>query len=206
LVAISDFQRTAAPDLNWAATIPNAIDVPSFPFREDKEDFVLFLGRFIPDKGAHFALDAARAAGRRIVLAGKVNEPPEQAYFDEQIQPRLGDDAVYVGELGFDQKCELYGAAACLLFPIQWAEPFGLVMVEAMACGTPVVALRSGSVPEVVDDGRSGVICDAPEQLAEGIERAVRLRPEDCRSHVSKLFDLPTMVSAYERLYRDLAP
>jgi glycosyltransferase involved in cell wall biosynthesis len=202
LVAISDAQRSDAPDLNWMATVPNGIEVDNYPFRDAKEDYVLFLGRFVPEKGAHLAMDAARAAHRRIVLAGKVNEAREEEYFNEQIRPRLGDDAVYLGETDFDGKCELYGKAACLLFPVQWPEPFGLVMIEAMACGTPVVALRSGSVSEVVDDGRTGVICDTPHELTAGIERAVGLRPADCRDHVTRHFDVSVMVEGYERVYR----
>jgi glycosyltransferase involved in cell wall biosynthesis len=204
LVAISDAQRTDGPDLNWLATVPNGIDVDNYPFRAAKEDYVLFLGRFVPEKGAHLALDAARSANRRIVLAGKVNEAAEEEYFDEHIRPRLGDDAVYVGESDFDGKCELYGEAACLLFPVQWPEPFGLVMIEAMACGTPVVALRSGSVSEVIDDGRTGVICDTPDELAAGIDRAVTLRPADCRDHVTRHYDVSVMVEGYERVYRVL--
>ena len=204
LVAISDAQRAAAPDLNWVATVPNGLDLDSYPFREDKEDWALFVGRFVPDKGAHLAIDAARAAGLHIRLAGKASEPPEQVYFEQEIRPRLGDDAEYVGEVDAAGKRELYAAAACLLFPIQWPEPFGMVMIEAMACGTPVVALRAGSVPEVVVDGTTGVVCDGPEELPEAIGKAGRLRPADCRAHVAGRFDLAAMADGYERVYRDL--
>jgi glycosyltransferase involved in cell wall biosynthesis len=205
LVAISAAQRALAPDLNWVATVYNAVDVESFPFRESKEDWLLFVGRFNPDKGAHLAIDAARAAGRPIVLAGKVNEPVEEEYFDREIRPRLGDDATYVGELDARRKRDLYQRAACLLFPIRWPEPFGMVMAEAMACGTPVVALRAGSVPEIVDDGRTGVICDSTDELPAAIGRALRLRPADCREHVARHFDVATMATGYERVYRHVA-
>src|SRR5207248_1022300 len=140
-----------------------------YPLREAKEDWVLFIGRFTEEKGAHLAVDAARAAGKRIVLAGKLNEPAEHEYFDEAVRPRLGPDVDYVGEVDAPGKRELYAKAACLLFPVQWPEPFGMVMVEAMACGTPVVALEDGSVPEVVVDGTTGVICATTDDLPAAI-------------------------------------
>jgi glycosyltransferase involved in cell wall biosynthesis len=205
LVALSEAQRRAAPDLNWVATVPNGIDVDTFPYREDKRDWVLFVGRLAPEKGAHLAIDAARAAGRAIRLAGKMTEPFEEEYFEQEVRPRLGEDATFIGETDAAGKRDLYANAAALLFPVQWEEPFGLVMIEAMACGTPVVALSSGSVPEVIDHGRTGVICDRPDDLAEGIVEALALRPADCRAHVRRHFDVETMVDGYERVYRRLA-
>jgi glycosyltransferase involved in cell wall biosynthesis len=202
LVALSEAQRRTAPDLNWVATVPNGIDVASYPYREEKDDLALFVGRFVPAKGAHLAIDAARAAGRRILLAGKVNEPVEEEYFEREIRPRLGEDARFVGETDAQGKRELYANAACLLFPVQWEEPFGLVMVEAMACGTPVVALADGSVPEVVADGRTGFVCDTPAELSAAIARIPEIRPADCRAHVAEHFDVDVMVAGYERVYR----
>jgi glycosyltransferase involved in cell wall biosynthesis len=204
LVAISNAQRDAAPDLNWIGTVPNGVDVGSFPFRESKQDWLLFVGRFCPDKGPDLAIDAARAAGRPLVLAGKVNEPSEQDYFDEVIRPRLGPDVTYVGELDAVMKRDLYAKASCLLFPVRVPEPFGMVMVEAMACGTPVVALRAGSVPEVVADGRSGIICDSPDELPRGIDKAMDLLAGDCRDHVARHFDRGQMARRYEHVYRNV--
>lgn len=202
LVAISEAQRASAPDVGWVATVPNAIDVATFPYQPDKEAFALFLGRFHPQKAPHLAIDAARAAGLPIVLAGKCKEPVEVAYFEEHVRPRLGPDTRLVGVAGAAAKRDLLARASCLLFPICWEEPFGLVMVEAMACGTPVVALRRGSVPEIVADGHTGVICDDPAELAEGIARVRRLDPAHCRSHVEVSFDVPAMAAGYERVYR----
>lgn len=202
LVAISNAQREMAPDLNWVATVHNCIDVTEYTVRESKEDWVLFLGRFNEEKSPHLAIEAARAAGRPIVLAGKVNEPAEQEYFDERIRPWLGDDVRYVGQADAATKRDLYARAACLLFPVQWPEPFGMVMIEAMACGTPVVALDRGSVPEVLADGVTGVICQSPDELADGIKRATSLNPADCRAHVERHFDLPAMARDYEAAYR----
>ena len=205
LVAISHVQRRQGPRLNWVGTVHNAIDVPTFPFRSDKESDVLWIGRFSPEKGAHLAIDAARRAGRRIILAGKLNEEPEHAFFDREVRPRLGPDAEYIGEADAALKRELFARSSCLVFPIQWDEPFGMVMAEAMACGTPVVATRRGSVPEVVDDGRTGIIVDALDDLPSAIVRAAELDPADCRAHAAAQFDLPVMAAAYERVYRRVA-
>jgi glycosyltransferase involved in cell wall biosynthesis len=204
LVALSEAQRRMAPDLNWVATVPNGVDVASYPYREDKEDWLLFVGRMVADKGAHLAIDAARAAGRRIVVAGKMNEPAEEEYFEREIRPRLGDDVTFLGQVDADAKRDLYARAAGLLFPIQWGEPFGLVMVEAMACGTPVVALADGSVREVVVDGRTGFVRESPDELGAAIARIPEIRPADCRAHVAEHFDVDVMVAGYERVYRAL--
>ncbi|MFL6154011.1 MAG: glycosyltransferase family 4 protein [Ornithinibacter sp.] len=204
LVAISENQRSSAADLNWVGTVHNAIDVSSFPFRDHKDDYVLFLGRFHETKGPHLAIDAARAAGVRILLAGKCAEPPEQEFFDAEIAPRLGPDAVYVGDAHSTEKRRLLAGARCLLFPILWDEPFGMVMVEAMACGTPVVALAGGSVPEVVVDGRTGVVVDEESQLVEAIHRAVGLDPAECRRTAEARFSIEAMTSGYEEVYRSV--
>jgi glycosyltransferase involved in cell wall biosynthesis len=207
LVAISEAQRRLNPALNWVGTVHNAIDVASFPYRAEKTDEVLWLGRFSPDKAAHLAIDAARARGRRVVLAGKLNEPGEHHYFEQFIRPRLGPDVDYVGEADSELKRELLARAACLAFPIQWEEPFGMVMIEAMACGTPVVAYRRGSVAEVVRDGVSGLIVDPAADLnafAAALDHARELDPADCRRHAEQHFDLPVMAAAYERIYRML--
>ena len=204
LVAISDAQRRLAPRLPWAGRVHNAVDVTSFPMGSGRGGYLLFLGRFCPDKGVHLAIDAARAAGRRLVLAGKVNEPAERAYFDDVVRPRLGRDVEFVGQADGALKRELYRDAAALLFPICWDEPFGLVMIEAMACGTPVIALRRGSVPEVVVDGTTGFVLDDPGDLPVAVGQVDRLDRGACRRHVAHHFDVDTMVTGYERVFRRL--
>lgn len=205
IVAISDAQRAQAPDLNWVGTVHNAVDVASFPFRRDKSDVVLWMGRFSPDKGAHLAIEVARKAGRRIVLAGKLIEPSEKAYFDSAVRPLLGRDTEFVGEADAILKRELFSMAACLLSPIQWEEPFGMVMVEALACGTPVVSTRRGSVPEIVRDGQTGFIADDVDSLCSAVQRAGEIDPAECRRDAEERFDLPVMTAGYERIYRMLA-
>jgi glycosyltransferase involved in cell wall biosynthesis len=205
LVAISHAQRRLGPGVDWAGTVYNALRVADFPFRRRKEDYVLFLGRFSPHKGAHLAIEAARRAGRPIVLAGKLLEPGERAYFDAEIRPRLGGDAEFVGEVDMPTKQLLYAAAHCVLFPITWDEPFGMVMIEAMACGTPVVALRRGSVPEIVIDGVTGFVRDRAAELPAAIDGAGGLSPAACRRHVERHFDVSIMAAGYERVYARIA-
>ena len=205
VVAISDAQRRLNPDINWVGTVHNAIDVDSYPFRSAKDDYVLWLGRFHPEKGPHLAIDAARRAGRRIVLAGKRIEPAEKAFFEAEIAHRLGPGVEYVGEADADLKRELYAGAESFLFPLQWDEPFGMVMIEAMACGTPVVALRRGSVPEVVAHGISGLVVDHPDELPAALDAVRSIDPERCRAHVVSRFSTPIMTAGYERIYRDVA-
>ncbi|WP_229675042.1 glycosyltransferase family 4 protein [Terrabacter tumescens] len=202
LVAVSHAQRSRAPDLNWVATVHNGIDVDSFPYREDKDDYVLFLGRFHPQKAPHLAVQAARRAGVRIILAGKCTEEVEHDYYRDELAPVLGPDAVEVGVADPALKRRLLAGARCLVFPIRWEEPFGLVMVEAMACGTPVVALARGAAPEVIAQGRTGFVLDRPEQLAGAITDCASLEPADCRRHVSSRFSLDAMATGYENAYR----
>jgi glycosyltransferase involved in cell wall biosynthesis len=205
LVAISEFQRELAPDLPWIGTVHNAIPVDEYPMRERKEDFCLFLGRVNAEKAPDLAIKVAREAGRPIVLAAKCSEPEEQKYFDERVRPLLGSDAEWFGQADSAQKQDLLARAHCLVFPIQWNEPFGIVMVEAMACGTPVVALRGGSVPEVVEDGVTGFICDDAEELPWAIVKVDELEPKLCRQRVADHFDVANMVEGYEAIYRGVA-
>jgi glycosyltransferase involved in cell wall biosynthesis len=205
LIAISDAQRSSAPDLPWIATVRNAIRAETFPFRADKKDYALFLGRIHPEKAPHLAIDAARAGRMPIILAGKCSEPVEQDYFRHEIEPRIGADVTILGVADAAQKRVLLAEAACLLFPIVWDEPFGMVMIEAMVCGTPVVALRHGAVPEVIVHGQTGIIVDDPAELADGIAQAKHIDPAICRKHVETNFAVDVMAAGYEAVYRRTA-
>lgn len=204
LIAISDRQRELAPDLNWVGRVHNSLRISDWPFRADKGDYALFLGRYAPYKGAHLALEAAHAAGVPLVLAGKCDEPSEQAYFDEKVRPLLTETDHVFGQADAASKRKLLAGARCLLFPISWEEPFGMVMIEAMACGTPVVALRGGAVPEVVVDGVTGFVCDRPDQLPDAIAKTETLDPAACRRHVAAHFAVGQFGSGYERIYRQV--
>jgi glycosyltransferase involved in cell wall biosynthesis len=205
LVAISRRQRDLAPELPWAGTVHNAIRVSSFPFQPSKQDYALFLGRFHPEKAPHLAIDAAHAAGMPLILAGKCAEPAEKEYFERQVRPRLRHTDRVFGMADAKSKRMLLANASCLLFPIQWEEPFGMVMIEAMACGTPVVALRRGAVPEVVVDGLTGYICNDPGELPQALARLDRIDPAACRHHVAAHFDIGRLGIGYETIYRQIA-
>lgn len=203
LVAISHAQVDLSPQLPWRRVVHNSLDVTHVPWRRDKEDYLIWLGRMSPDKGAHLAIDVARKAGRRIVLAGKCGEPDEKAYYDEFVVPRLGDDVEYVDELAGEEKYRLLAGAAAFVFPLQWEEPFGMVLVEAMACGTPVLSLARGAVPEVVVDGVTGFVRQETEELVDALQQLDRIDAAACRAHVETEFSPAAMVTGYEQAYRE---
>ncbi|WP_019819696.1 glycosyltransferase family 4 protein [Saccharomonospora saliphila] len=204
LVAVADAQRRLAPDLNWVGTVHNAVRVERFPFRAGKEDFALFLGRSCPEKGIPQAIAAARQAGIPLKIAAKCREPDEKAYFDREIAPLLGPDVEWLGEADRERKVDLLAAARCLLFPVCWEEPFGIVMVEAMACGTPVLGFRRGSIPEVITHGRTGYVCDGVADMAQAIHEVGRLSPHDCRVEAELRFDVEMMADRYARIYQSV--
>jgi glycosyltransferase involved in cell wall biosynthesis len=205
LVAISDAQRRTAPQLSWAGRVHNGLATADWPFREGKDDYVLFLGRFAEDKGLHVAIDVVRAAGLRLVAAGGARGLAERRYVDEQVRPRLGPDVELVGEASYEEKQSLLAHARCLVFPVLWEEPFGMVQVEAMATGTPVIALRRGSAPEVVSDGETGFVVDSIDEMPAALHRAGELDPVACRRRVEKYFDVSVMAAGYEELYTQAA-
>jgi glycosyltransferase involved in cell wall biosynthesis len=201
LISISINQRRPKPDLNWVANIPNALDLEHYPSKPHRGDYLLFLGRMNHEKGAHRAVAVAMELGLPLKLAGKMREPREKEYFDEFVEPHLGDGIEYLGEVNHGTKVELLQNARATLFPIEWEEPFGLVMIESMACGTPVIATRHGAVPEVIEDGRSGVIVDSWRDIPEALERADAIEPVECRRYAEELFAPERMVADYERAY-----
>ncbi len=200
-IAISEYQRNGHPDLRFAATIPNAIDVEHLPFSETKEDYLLFIGRMIADKGAHTAIEVAERTNSRLILAGKVNEGPERAYFADSVEPRLSDTIYFRGEIDHATKSCLYAKARCTLFPIQWPEPFGLVMIESMAAGTPVIAFRKGAAPEVIEHGRTGFIVDTVDEMVEALRHIDEIDPAECRKHVERRFNTAAFIAAHEEAY-----
>lgn len=172
---------------------------------DDHGPYLLFLGRMNPDKGVEQAIEAARAAGQRLLIAAKMQEPAERAYFDEVIRPRCdGAQIVYVGEVGGADKVRLLGGASALLNPIRWPEPFGLVMVEALATGTPVITRRCGAAPEIVEHGVTGFVCDDDAQLVDAIGRVDELDRHACRASVQRRFSIERMVNDHVELYRSV--
>ena len=201
LIGLTEAQQSFAPELPWLATCPNAIEVDRFPFSGAHDGYLAFLGRMSIEKGAAEAIQVARSAGRELRIAAKCREPMELAYFDAHVRPHLGNGIEYVGELGHDDKAALLGGAEALLFPIDWEEPFGLVLAEAAACGTPVVATRRGSVPELVVDGTTGFVVDSPSEMSGAIARLDELDRAAIRASAEKRFAPPAMIGAYLDAY-----
>jgi glycosyltransferase involved in cell wall biosynthesis len=204
LISISMNQRKPLPDLNWVGNCPNALDFELYPFAPRRGDYLLFLGRMTPEKGAHRAVRIAIETDQPLKLAGKMREPAERRYFDEYVRPHLTSRIEYVGEVSHGEKVELLQHARATLFPIEWEEPFGLVMIESMACGTPVIASRRGAVPEVVEHGRSGIIVDDWRSAAAALDAADAIAPETCRRYAEERFAPERMVQDYLAAYEAL--
>ena len=202
LISISMNQRKPLPDLNWIGNCPNALDFSVYPFRRDKGDYLLFLGRMSPDKGCHRAVAVAMEARLPLKIAGKMREANEHAYFDEFVRPHLSAEIEYLGEVTHGEKVELLQHARATLFPIEWEEPFGLVMIESMACGTPVIATRWGAVPEVIEHGRSGIIVDNWRTIPAALEDADELDPLELRRIAEERFSPERMVGDYLDAYQ----
>ncbi len=205
IIAISHDQASRAVDTAVAAVIHHGIDVESFPLGRGDRGYALFLGRMNPDKGAHVAARIARRAGVALKIAAKMREPAERHYFEAEVEPLLGGDVEMLGEVGGEHKLELLAGASCLLNPIAWPEPFGMVMIEALACGTPVVATPRGSVPEIVDDGVTGFVRSDEGELAEAVERCADLDRARCRKEASLRFSTERMVRDHLRAYEEVA-
>ncbi len=206
-VAISASQRSLAPPgLRWAGVVHNGLALDRYRLSTEKDDFLLFVGRTNPEKAPDLAIRAARQAGRRLVMVVKTAEPRERRYWAERVEPLLGDDVEVLADVSHERKVELLGRAAAVLVPIQWPEPFGLVLVEAMACGTPVVGWRNGSVPELVADGETGFVVDSLDGMVAALDRLDRLDPHVLRAAAERRFSAAAMVDAYQAVYRRVAP
>ena len=203
LISVSLNQRRPKPDLPWVANCPNAIDLSLYPTKPHTGDYLLFLGRMSPDKGCHRAIAVAMELELPLKIAGKSRERAERQYFAEFVEPHLGRRGIeYLGEVSHGEKVELLQDARATLFPIEWEEPFGLVMVESMACGTPVIATRHGAVPEVIEHGRSGIIVDHFREMPAALEAADALDPIECRRYVEERFAPERMVADYVEAYQ----
>ena len=197
-VSISDSDR--CPDLDYVATIHHGIDLDALPFDPDGGDGLVAFGRIHPDKGTHTAIEIARRAGRRLTLCGIVQD---DRYFRELVEPHIdGDRVVYLGSVGPAERGRILGGSAALLHPITFAEPFGLSVVESMACGTPVVAYRKGSMPEVVDEGVTGRLADTVDEAVEAVAGIGGIDRGGCRVRARERFGADRMVDEYLRVYR----
>lgn len=201
VIAISNAQARSARGVNIVDVIHHGVDPREFPIGEGTGGYALFLGRMNPDKGVHTAIEVARAAGIPLKIAAKCRESKEQSYYEEVIKPMLGDGIEYLGEATYEEKLELLGGAVCLLNPIDWQEPFGMVMIEAMACGTPVVATHAGAAPEIVVDGETGFLADSAKELVKAVQGVSGLERRKCRKRVEEKFSKELMVEKHLDVY-----
>jgi glycosyltransferase involved in cell wall biosynthesis len=204
LVCISHHQRASAPDVPVARVIHHGIEADAFPVGTGGGGYALFLGRMARDKGAHRAIAACRKAGVPLRIVAKMREPAERAYFIEEVEPLLSAEITYVGEVPHQQKVALLADAVALVNPIRWPEPFGLVMTEALACGTPVVTFAEGAAPEIVEDGRTGFLCHDEAEMAEAMTRVHELDRTACRAAVEGHFSARRMVLDHVELFGQL--
>jgi glycosyltransferase involved in cell wall biosynthesis len=199
-ISISDNQRTTAPDLPYIATVHNGIDTSLFAYHDTPDDYLLFAGRIMADKGVHQAIAVAEATNSRLLIIGAVYGSHRE-YFKTQIQPHLNERIQYLGFMEREAVVPYYQNARALLFPTQWEEPFGLTMIEAMSCGTPVIAAPRGAVPEVVVDGETGFIASSVADMAAAVAKIDLIQRSDCRAHVERAFSNEIMVKDYAAAY-----
>ena len=202
-VAISRRQKESCPDLNYLGVVPNAVDTEEHRPCAEKGDYLVHVSRICEAKGTEEAVLMAKRTGNRILLAGKIDPGLDREYFESRVRPHLdGENAVYLGEVSQEEKVRLISGARAFLFPIRWEEPFGLVMVEALACGTPVLATRWGAVPEVVEHGVTGFLADTPEELEKYLDRLDEIDPAQCRRVAEERFSPRAMALGYLDIYR----
>lgn len=204
-VSISQNQQRTLPAECNSTVIYNGIDCERYPFQAHSGNYLLFVGRMCRSKGILEAIEIAKRSGRRLVILAKVNEAEERSFYETHVRPALeGVDHEFHEQAPHDMKVAAYQNALATLFPIGWPEPFGLVMTESMSCGTPVIAFRNGSVPEVIAHGKTGFICDSIDEAVGAVERVHTLNREDCRAHVQEHFAAERNVIEHERLYAHL--
>jgi glycosyltransferase involved in cell wall biosynthesis len=204
LISISESLRSQVPDLGWMGTAYNGVDFSHFQLRREPGTYLAFLGRISPEKRVDRAIEVARALNMPLKIAAKV-DAVDRDYFEHAIRPHLASSLVeFVGEVNEQEKDEFLGNAFAYLFPIDWPEPFGLTMVEAMACGTPVVAMSCGSVPEIVSHGESGLVCRSMREFMDAVPQITSLDRSACRDHAQARFSSQIMADRYESLYAEI--
>jgi glycosyltransferase involved in cell wall biosynthesis len=202
VVAISHAQAAINPDIGYAGVVHNGVDLDRHPYRGAKEDFLVFVGRVNADKAPEVAVEIARAAGLPLTMMVKRSEPEEWSYWNDVVAPLLHDGVEVLEQPPHAMKVDLVGRARATLCPINWPEPFGLVLAESLACGTPVITRPVGAAPEIVTHGVTGFLCDTTEAMIEAVGRVATLSPQTCREHAAQRFSANSMVAGYEAVYR----
>ena len=203
-ISISNAQKKPAPKINWVETVYNGTDTSQFKFSEKKGSYLAFAGRIVPQKGLDIAVKVAKTTNKRLRIAGPINAE-HQNYWDKEIKPYLSSKITYEGTIPLNKIQSFYQGAEALLMPILWAESFGLVMTEAMACGTPVIAFNKGSVPEVIKNKKTGFIVKNEKQMIKAVKNIDKIKRQDCRRWVVDNFSIEKMVDNYEKLYLKLS-
>ncbi len=202
LVAISNAQAAPVPNLNYAGMVYNGLNMEGYPFSSRSKGYLLFVGRISPEKGLHFAIEVAQYLDLPLIIAAKLEDIEiDVQYFREYIEPKLSDQVRWVGEVDDAQRNKLMSEAICFLHPVTWREPFGLTLIEAMACGCPVVAFRKGSIPEIVKDGLTGYVVEDTEQMVEAVNNIYRIDRRFCRNYARVTFSAGKMADGYENIY-----
>jgi len=202
VATISHSQRSFAPDLHHAGTVHNGLNMKNYPFSADHEGYLLFVGRISLEKGVHYAVEAAQQLNLPLIIAAKL-DPVDRAYFKEYIEPYLSEQIRWIGEVDEDERNRLMSKAMCFLHPITWPEPFGLTLIEAMACGCPVIAFNKGSISEIVRNGKTGyVVTDYEDSLIEAILSIDKIDRKRCRRYALKYFSAERMADGYEAIYK----
>lgn len=203
LVSISDAQRPGNTKLNFIATVYNGLDMEKYPFSAEDDGYLLFVGRISSEKGVHYAIDVAQQLDLPLIIAAKL-ESVDRAYFDEYIEPRLSEQVTWIGEVDEAERNRLMSRARCFLHPALWKEPFGLTLIEAMACGCPVVAFNRGSIPEVIKNGQTGFVVNDLESMLDAVENIATIDRARCRRYALKHFSGARMTDGYEEIYRHI--
>jgi glycosyltransferase involved in cell wall biosynthesis len=208
VISISNSQRSPLPEANWRATVYHGIPRDECTFHERPSDYFAFVGRISPEKGIDRAVEIVCRAKKKLKVAARI-DPKDEEYFHKTVEPLFHEhrDCVeFVGQIGGGEKDDFLGNAAAMLFPIDWQEPFGLVMAESLACGTPVIAWRNGSVPEIVDDGVTGFVVDNLDSAVAAVSRVSEIDRRECRRTFETRFDVTRMAKDYLDVYRGLQP
>lgn len=201
LVSISESQRKPAPDLNYISTIYNGLSMASYPFSNTHNGYLIFIGRICEEKGPHFAIEVAKRLNLPLIIAAKVEDGTSREYFETMVKPHLSEKIQWIGEVDEKERNQLFSKALCSLHPVTWPEPFGLTLIESMACGTPVVAFDQGAIPEVIKHNETGFVVHTIDEMTDAVSRITKIRRSACRNHALEQFSVEKMVDSYELVY-----
>lgn len=202
-VSVSYAQRKPMPNLNYIANIYNGLEFENYPFANENDGYLLFVGRIHPDKGVHHAIEVAEFLNLPLIMAAKL-DIPQIPYYKRYIEPKLSDKITWIGEVTTQKRNKLMSRALCLLHPIEWREPFGLTLIEAMACGCPPVAFRRGSIPEIIKHTKTGFIAEDTTEMIEYVRSIGKIKRKNCRTYALQKFNAERMILDYEELYKKI--